>query len=76
LLWGFDMPVLSQARQASNHARILNRLAIQVEAMSADWGDLDNYFLNQLSDISGRLRDAADELKEYVTESAGDKTTE
>lgn len=44
--------------------------------MSADWGDLDNYFLNQLSDISGRLRDAADELKEYVTESAGDKTTE
>lgn len=70
------MPVLTQARQASNHSRILNRLAIQVEAMSADWGDWDNYFLSQLSDISGRLRDAAAEMKEYVEDSAGDKQSD
>ena len=70
------MPALTQTRQASNHDRILNRLSIQVEAMSADWGDWNNYFLSQIPDISGRLHDAAADMNEYGTDSVGDKYTE
>lgn len=54
--------------QAKIQAAFLRSAAKKLQAMSADWGDIDEHFLSQLQSLGEALTDFEAELGDYVAQ--------
>jgi hypothetical protein len=66
-LWG--KPVIEEEiKLAKRQGRRFKKLFAELAAHSADWGDLDNYFLGEISNIAAELSRLASEMDEYIVD--------
>ncbi|BBB66836.1 hypothetical protein UNDYM_2583 [Undibacterium sp. YM2] len=54
--------------QAKIQAAFLRSTAKKLQAMSADWGDIDEHFLSQLQSLGEALTDFESELGDYIAQ--------
>ena len=59
---------MTPIQQASYQSRRLKTIARQMTDMAADWGDIDNYFLQQMESLSNSVKEVQEMMAEYVEE--------
>lgn len=64
---------MTPIQQASYQSRRLKTIARQMTDMAADWGDVDNYFLQQMESLSSSVKEVQEMMTEYVEEAKQQK---
>lgn len=62
------MSTISPVRQASNNKRSLAAMKSKLQAMAADWDEVDQFFLWEFEGLVKAVEDVEKRLEEYVKE--------